>query len=74
MKTDFTWAWNGHKAQPDKLMTRTRMAVLLRAWRRALRQKANSSSIAAVKRLGAHQYRIEHAYGETATITWSVKA
>lgn len=34
-QTAFEWGWNGYTPQPDPLMTRARMARMMRAWRRA---------------------------------------
>ena len=37
-ETAFYWGWRSYAPQPDPLMTRTRMARLMRAWRRATLQ------------------------------------
>lgn len=64
----FYWAWNDHDRQPDPHMTRQRAAVLLRSWRRLLRQPANNRPLAGLQRLARGHYRVTHASGESGTI------
>lgn len=64
----FYWSWNDHDRQPDKHMTRQRAAVLLRSWRRLLRQPANNRPLAGLRRLAPGCYRVTNTDGESGTI------
>lgn len=64
----FYWAWNDHDRQPDPQMTRQRAAVLLRSWRRLMRQPANNRPLISLQRLARGCYRVTHASGESGTI------
>lgn len=64
----FFWAWNSKPAQHDRLMTRERMARLMRAWRNQVRKPANSRDIVAFDRIGDNAYFVKSKHGETATI------
>jgi hypothetical protein len=47
----FLWGWNGYQPQPDFLMTRARLARLLRAWRRGERQPRNGGPLFKLERI-----------------------
>lgn len=64
----FYWAWNDHDRRPDTRMTRRRAAVLLRSWRRLLRQPANNRPLISLQRLTRGCYRVTHASGESGTL------
>lgn len=55
------WAFNERELQPDPVMTRDRLARLLRAARRG--EGRNT-----VTRTGPHQYRIQNAGGVSARV------
>ena len=64
-KTAFSWGWESHEPTADPLMTRRRMARLMRAWRR---QPLNASVAMTGRAFGRRTYRVAHIpTGETAT-------
>lgn len=73
MRTEFFWGWKNYTRQPDKLMTRERMARLMRAWRRAKRNLAHGighvNKVELLERMpGARVYRVTNSpTGEVAT-------
>lgn len=67
-KSVFFWAWNNNAAVHDQLMTRERMAKLMRAWRNQLRKPSNSRHIVAFDKIGDNAYFVKSDHGETATI------
>jgi hypothetical protein len=72
--TVFFWGWNDTPRQPDRLMTRERMATMMRSWRRAKRNPAHGTGhvnhIELLERTpGRRVYRVTHtASSERATI------
>lgn len=70
MENVFMWAWNDHPPQSDPLMTRSRAARLLWAWRRTSRTKTSMGrmlrSLIVIRR---GEYRVvDLASGETGTL------
>ncbi len=67
-RTNFQWQWNDGPIWPDTNMTRTRAAVLLRAWRRQARQPANYKNVNHFTRIGPGIYRAASSHGESGTM------
>jgi hypothetical protein len=67
-RTNFQWQWNDGPIWPDIDMTRTRAAVLLRAWRRQARQPANYKNVNHFTRIGSGIYRAASSHGESGTM------
>lgn len=69
MKTSkFEWQWNDGPVWPDPSMTRSRAAVLLRAWRRQARQLANYKNVNHFTRIGPGIYRAASSHDEVGTM------
>lgn len=69
----FLGSWNDYPFQPDPLMTRERLAYLLRAWRRSSRQPTSQGTpirnLARVPDSRGRAYRVTSSrYDETHTI------
>ena len=64
----FQWQWNDGPIWPDTSMTRTRAAVLLRAWHRQARQPANYKNVNHFTRIGPGIYRAASSHGEAGTM------
>lgn len=54
--TEFFASWRDYSPQADPSMTRARMALLMRAWRRSKTQGARNFKL---ERTGPHHYRVE---------------
>lgn len=67
--TVFTWGWKDYPRQPDTLMSRARMARLMRCWRKAKTQGRREFNLQCLSRKnGCRVYAIHsNSYDDAAT-------